>query len=152
MNAAECKTLRERLGLTAKAFGLLLPRQVRERTVRYWESGVQPVPVDAAALLLDLDARMAHRAEAALAAACNDCARAHVHLVRYAEAVDLDPDLRLFGIGFHAALLGRTRELLVRKGASVRIVGYDKPACRAWLRRNGLRDDAAGRAAWASSL
>lgn len=150
MDSLECKTLRERLGLTAMAFGLLLPRRVRERTVRYWESGAQSVPADAAALLLDLDSLMERHALAALSAA-RSAGLSSCSLIRYTELADLAPAMRKYGIGFHAALLGRTRELLVRDGVCVRIVGYDKTDCRAWLRRARLRDGESARATWAAS-
>lgn len=155
MTPAEFKTIRERLGLTAQAFGLLLARQVRERTVRYWESGGQPIPNDASALLLELDALAEQQALRAMAVVA-DATATHgnppgtVHLLRYADDADLDPAIRPFGVGFHSAMTGRVREALERAGVSVRIVYYDKPACSAWLHANGLRNDPAGRSAWAA--
>lgn len=154
MTPAEFKTIRERLGLTAQAFGLLLARQVRERTVRYWEAGAQPIPADARELLLELDALAEQQAQRALAVVADVIAEhgyppEAVHLIRYADDADLENSIRPYGVGFHAAMTGRVREALERAGVRVRIVYYDKPACSAWLRAQGLRNDPAGRSAWA---
>lgn len=155
MTPAEFKTIRERLGLTAQAFGLLLERQVRERTVRYWESGGQPTPDDARDFILSLDALAEQQAQRALAVVTEVVAEQggppeSMHLLRYADDADLDPALRMYGVGFHSALVGRVREALERAGVRVRIVYYDRAACSAWLRAQGLRNDPAGRSAWAA--
>ena len=156
MTPAEFKTIRERLGLTAQAFGFLLPRKVRERTVRYWESGGQPIPDDAGDFLLELDAFAEAQAANALAVV-QDATQAQggppesLCLLRYADDSDLPTaELRSLGAGFHSAMTGRVREALERAGVLVRIVYYDKPACGAWLRAQDLRNDAAGRSAWAA--
>lgn len=155
MTPAEFKTIRERLGLTAQAFGLLLERAVRDRTVRYWEAGAQPIPDDARDFLLMLDALAEQQARHALTVVADVTATQggapdSVTLLRYADDADIDPPLRRFGGGFHSAMTGRVREALERTGVRVRIVYYDKPACSAWLRANGLRNDPAGRSAWAA--
>jgi hypothetical protein len=156
MTPAELRTLRERLGLSGEALGALLERAVTDRTVRRWEAGALPIPADAAATVLRLDAlyeRAVREALGRLAAA-----RAEhggdpevVHLVRYWSPEDLaraHPDLAPLGPAGHAALVGRVREALVREGVPVRIVAFDPDAYHTWRGRRA--DTVALRAEWAA--
>jgi hypothetical protein len=158
VTAAEFKTIRERLGLSAEAFGKLLARPVRDRTVRYWESGQQPIPADAEEFLLALDAEAELAVDRALGMVAQ--ARAEqgappqsVTLVRYHSPDDLaeaHPELARAGTGYHAAIVGRVREALERADIHTRIVFFDHDAYRTWLKWR--RDSSAMRAAWAAEI
>ncbi|MGN6314562.1 MAG: helix-turn-helix domain-containing protein [Rhodanobacteraceae bacterium] len=156
MTPAEFKTIRERLGLSAEAFGKLLTRPVRDRTVRMWEAGDRSLPDDAAEFLLALDAEAELAVDRALGMVAQ--ARAErgeppqsVTLVRYATPDDLaeaHPELARIGLNYHAAIVGRVREALERASIETRIVFFDHEAYRAWLGKR--RDSSATRAAWAA--
>lgn len=155
MTPAEFKTLRERLGLSAQAFGNLLPRRVNDRTVRYWEAGKLPIPADARDFLQDLDRfaeqHVQHALDTvALAEREQGSPLASVSLLRYASDDDLPAPIP-GGTAVHSAITGRVREALDRAGVRVRIVYYDPAACSAWLRAQGLPNDPAGRSAWAAA-
>lgn len=156
MTPAEFKTIRERLGLSAEAFGKLLARPVRDRTVRYWEAGAQPIPADAEESLLTLDAEAELAVDRTLgmvvqARAEQGAPPQSVTLVRYVTPDDLaeaHPELARAGIGYHAAIVGRVREAVERAGIQTHIVFFNRLAYRAWLKRR--RDSSAMRATWAA--
>lgn len=114
-----------------------------------------PVPADAEAALLRLDATYERAVSAALerlqlAREKMGCYPEDVHLVRYAADEDLaraHPDLAHIGAAGHAALIGRVREAIQRLGVNVRIVYFDTAAYHAW--RGARPDNANLRAEWA---
>lgn len=154
MTPAEFKTLRERLGLSAQAFGDLLPRRVNDRTVRYWEAGKLPIPADARDFIRRLDAfaeqHVQHALDTVRAAAEEQGAPPeNISLLRYASDDELPAPIP-GGVAIHSAITGRVREALEREGVPVRIIYYDADACAAWTRAEGLQNDSAGRSAWAA--
>jgi len=125
------KTLRERLGLTAEALGRIpgLRNVVTDRTVRRWESGDVPLPADAIAALLALDAFVEQRVREAMRvvnAQVTTRGSPHaVDLVRYRDdqaLAQVHPDFP-GGNAVHNALIGRCREALEARGIAVTIRG-----------------------------
>lgn len=158
MTSAEFRTLTESLGLTAEAAARLLG--VQPRTIRRWQAGEWPVPDDAAAVLLALDARIEAAVSGAMQQVADvEAAAGHppedVVMVRYLSADDLAryrPDMAELPLSTHAALLDRLRVALSRRGVAVRLVYMVPEVYEAWLTTRRARDSESMRAAWAASL
>lgn len=130
MTPEHFRTLRERLGLTAEALGRIpgLRYQVTDRTVRRWEAGDVPIPDDAIAALLALDAEVERRVQATIELlndrTLQDGAPECVDLIRYRDDEQLASAHPNFpgGTAVHNAMIGRCREAIERRGVPVRIL------------------------------
>ena len=137
MTGAELKTLLESLGLSVQWACEHIAGGVSKRTFEYWLSGrdgsTPAVPEDVAANVLELE-RMAVRAasesvgQAQLTRAKRGAPEV-VELYRYrtdAEMWEAHPEMRTLPATYHAAMLARSRALLLEQGFTVEIQWRDR--------------------------
>ena len=122
MNAAEFKTIRESLHLSAADCAYLLGIK-SDRTIRYWESGDVDVPAGAAKELRAID-------QAVEAAAGGDISpddrRLGVSLVRYRSDEEMETAepgalARFKSARVHGAMIARRRRFLRQAGVKVEV-------------------------------
>ena len=161
MNPIELNTLRRSLWLTREQAGQL--NGMTERSWRYLEDGTRAIPQDVQARMRGLDATANAMAAAAwdeyygiTAIKGLEWRDIEAVLLRYADSDDLSlihrPEMIDLPVDLHAAAIDRARILLQEKGASVRIVLFDRAAYREWIAASGLSDNSASRAEWAASV
>lgn len=153
MTSAELKTKREGLGLSVPFLAKLA--NVQERTVRYWESGKNPVPNDVENLINRIDKIIQNAAEQAVLQFVD--ARTSVNnvknvvLLRYKTDEDLwdyQKDFAPLPATCHAAMLNRVRLGVEKNGGKVEIVYFEAENYELWRKEQGLDDSAGTRAAW----
>ena len=153
MTGPELKTIREGLGLSVPSLAKLA--NVQERTVRYWESGKNPVPTDVAALINKIDNEIQKTSDQALLHFIDSKTSTNnvknVVLLRY----KTDEDLWQYQESFtplpatcHAAMLNRVRLGIIKNGGTVQIVFFEPEKYEIWRNKQGLADSAGTRAAW----
>ena len=152
MTGAELRTLRGALGLNIQNLADI--RQVRRRTVEYWESGKNKVPVDVAVFLNDLDIRLERAAVEWFTQVFSDPPEnKKILLLRYREDADLwrfQPDFKPLPVTTHAVLLYRLRSKLEKQGIETAIHYLDVADYLQWLVGQGQEDSSAQRATWAA--
>jgi superfamily I DNA and RNA helicase len=130
MTPAELKTIRESLGLSMQWCATHVGRVKNVRSWQFWEVGGRSIPADVKARMLELDATAAE-------IACQGATQAQVvralhgapeivELYRYATDAELwskFPDMRPLPTTYHAAILSKTRRLLLDHGFAV-VVDY----------------------------
>lgn len=155
MTAAEFKTIRESLGLTAQ--WIADHAGVKLRTAQYWEAGRMAVPRDVADMLELIDKGLESSVEQAVAH-IDELTKKHgqpeqITLVRYRNDSDLwrfRPDMKPLPATTHAAMLSRLRRVFWCKGIPSVIEFMEPDEYLAWLA--GRPDTEAERAAWAATL
>jgi hypothetical protein len=145
MNGATLRTIREALGLSVPWFADYC--NVRERTVRHWESGRNAVPAGVEHAIFELE-----KASTGMADQLIDKVRAliaqygppkgPIPVERFDEDEDLarfQPNMKNLPVTFHAAAIARARWSLAGK---VEIVArmIDVDAYEAWLDETGQAD------------
>jgi transcriptional regulator with XRE-family HTH domain len=153
MTAAELKTYREALGLSAQ--WLANKVGVSHRSVCYWESGKARVPNDVAELIMALTNNIHRYADEAIkqvnAIALAAGIPEQINLLRYKTDEDLHhyrPDFKGLPVATHAAMLAIIARELGLMGIIVVIVYFDAAAYLAWL--GNLEDSEQARATWAA--
>lgn len=155
MTPAECKTLREGLGLSAQALARRLGLK-SDRTIRWWETGGRRIPEDAARDLAELDTRVERTVMVVVEMWAKASPRARrATLLRYHTDEELrryQPDtLAMLGSArVHAAMIGRAKRAIEQRGGRVTITFMDSNAYESWLADSGSEDAPEARAAWAA--
>lgn len=142
MTPAEFKTIRESLGLSAKALADILGIS-QERTIRRWEDASRALPEDAADRLLELDVEADRMAEHGRRMCLAHPDAVIVTVLRYERPEDYPETSYPHAHRVHAAALGRLKRVAPDR---VRIVAFDAERYRAWL--GSRKDSIALRAAW----
>jgi DNA-binding XRE family transcriptional regulator len=153
MTAAELKTYREALGLSAQ--WLANKVGVSHRSVCYWESGKARVPSDVAELIITLTNSIYRYADEAIKQVSTIAIAAgipgQINLLRYKTDEDLHryrPDFKGLPVATHAAMLAIIARDLGLMGIKAIIVYFDPVAYLAWL--GDLEDNEQARAEWAA--
>jgi len=146
MNGATLRTIREALGLSVPWFADFC--KVRERTVRYWESGRNAVPADVEHAILTLENASTEMADQLVG-------KVHALIDQYGppkgpipvERFDTDEDLARFQpnmeglpVTFHAAAIARARWSLAGEKVEIFARMIDVDAYQAWLDETGQAD------------
>lgn len=155
MTAAEFKTIRESLGLTAQ--WIADQAGVKLRTAQYWEAGRMAVPVGVAKMLKGIDETIQSSVANALAHV-DQLSNQHgepseITLLRYRTDADLwrfRPDMKPLPATTHAAMLARLSRGLRSRGIPSIIKFMEPVQYLAWL--NGRSDTESERSAWAATL
>ena len=156
MNGPEFKLLRRSLFLSGRQVAQRLGIK-SDRTIRYWEAGRAPVPADAAAYLLGIDAAIERVVDSALRLAGNS--RDGLALLTFVEDDDVPADVAddsglPAGPGLsdlHQAMTARLWRALATAGVeNVLIVYFDRDAFERWRLAEHLDETPATRAQWAA--
>lgn len=148
MTAAELKTLRESLGLSAQWVAENIAN-CQLRSYQFWEAGERAVPEDVAEQLEELDERFEDLVEGAVSKAEESNAN-EVALIRYKTDEDLwqaSPSMKPLPARAHAALIARTKRDLEALGFDTKIVYFDLLKYQEFLK--GRKDTPARRSEWA---
>lgn len=131
MTSAELKTFRESLGLTVG--WLAAQANVRERTVRYWESGRTRVPDDVTAIIKDAEDKAQLAVDAVMEYATLKTERRpgeSIDLRRFRDDAELwrwHPTMEPLPATWHAAALARAARALGERGIGATIRYMDEP-------------------------